>query len=78
MSSFTSSTKEPKLNTPNTALRIGAEEKKELQRLAAAAGIPLSLAFRRGAKAYLLALTDESSELPMGRPAQAKGGKRAA
>lgn len=69
-------TKEPTLNSPRTQLRISAKELRELQELADKAGIPLSVAFRRGAKAYLLAVTD-TSEMRVGRPPK-KGGRLAA
>jgi hypothetical protein len=66
------------LNSPRTAIRLPEKEKRELQQLADAAGIPLSEAFRRGARAYLLAITD-TSEMRIGRPpGMKKGGRLAA
>jgi len=53
--------------SPKVELRITEHERAELQELAAKAGIPLSVAFRVGARAYLVALT-ESREMKPGRP----------
>jgi ribbon-helix-helix CopG family protein len=61
--------------SPKTELRITPEEKRELQELAAKAGVPLSVAFRRGARVYLGALLD-AAEMKEGRPP--KGGSLAA
>jgi hypothetical protein len=53
--------------SPTTELRIKPKEKRELQAMAEQAGIPLSVAMRRGARVYLGTLID-SAEMKRGRP----------
>lgn len=52
------------------SLRIGAQERADLDALAASAGVPLSVALRVGARAWLTRINQTCDE-PGGHPARA-------